>query len=58
MKSLVLIVLILCFDVSNSKNEQINVLGGRLEKCSTSPMTGYYRSGIELLNEYCSMFLS
>lgn len=45
MKSFVLIAFILCFDHSNSKDEQINVLGTRLESCSTSPMTGYYRSG-------------
>jgi hypothetical protein len=26
-------------------NESINVLGGELEPCSTSPMTGFYRTG-------------
>ncbi|UJR28001.1 hypothetical protein I4U23_009259 [Adineta vaga] len=35
----------LVVDVSISKNEQINVLGKRLKQCSTSPLTGYYRSG-------------
>ena len=50
MKLLVLITLILCFDISHTKDEQINVLGKQLEQCSTSPMTGYYRSGIEFVD--------
>ena len=46
----VLITLILCFGTSNTKDEQINVLGKQLEQCSTSPVTGYYRSGMKLVH--------
>lgn len=27
------------------KETSVNVLGGRLESCSTKPLTGYYRNG-------------
>lgn len=37
---------ILCIDATISiDQQQTNVLGKRLEKCSLSPLTGYYRSG-------------
>jgi hypothetical protein len=45
---LISITFFLCFGVTTSKNEQINVLGKQLEPCSMSPLTGYYRSGLEL----------
>jgi hypothetical protein len=46
----IFITLFLCFDISATKDEQINVFGKRLEQCSVSPLTGYYRSGIKLIN--------
>jgi hypothetical protein len=45
---LIFITVVLCFDVSISKDEQVNVFGKRLEQCSVTPLTGYYRSGMEL----------
>lgn len=41
--------LILSCHITNIKTEQINVFGKRLEQCSISPMTGYYRSGTKLI---------
>jgi uncharacterized protein (DUF2237 family) len=46
----IFLIFALGFDISTSKTEQINVFGKKLEQCSISPMTGYYRSGMELFN--------
>ena len=46
MRLLIFLIFALSFDISASKNEQINVFGKKLEQCSVSPMTGYYRSGM------------
>jgi uncharacterized protein (DUF2237 family) len=29
----------------NSKDPSVNVLGGKLESCSTAPVTGFFRNG-------------
>ena len=45
MKLVLLTIFLLSVDVTSSRVEQTNVFGKRLQSCSTSPLTGYYRTG-------------
>lgn len=46
MRLVILTLLLLSTDITNCKvEEQTNVFDKRLQSCSTSPMTGYYRTG-------------
>ena len=51
-----LFVLINFIYVCSSAEDQINVFGKKLEQCSVSPMTGYYRTG-KMIDRWMSIFL-